>query len=45
MERGTSPLGVGPLAARDEMIAWSKDLSRSIDDLGTRAEVECRKIA
>jgi eukaryotic-like serine/threonine-protein kinase len=30
---------------RDHVIAWSKDLGRSIDYLETRPEIDCRKLA
>jgi hypothetical protein len=44
-ERGPSSLDVGPHAARDEVIAWSKDASRSIDYLETRADMDRSRIA
>jgi serine/threonine protein kinase/dienelactone hydrolase len=44
-ERGPSATSVGPNAARDEMIAWSKDLGRSIDYLETRADIDRSRIA
>jgi dienelactone hydrolase/predicted Ser/Thr protein kinase len=44
-ERGPTSLGVGPNAARDEVIAWSKDLGRAIDYLETRADIDRSRIA
>jgi eukaryotic-like serine/threonine-protein kinase len=43
-ERGPSALDVGPNAARDEVIAWSKDVSRSIDYLETRADIDPNRV-
>jgi dienelactone hydrolase len=35
---------VGPNAARDEGVAWSKDLSRAIDFLQTRPDIDSSRI-
>ena len=43
-ERGPSTLDVGPNAARDEVITWSKDVSRAIDYLQTRADIDSSRI-
>jgi formylglycine-generating enzyme required for sulfatase activity/pimeloyl-ACP methyl ester carboxylesterase len=43
-ERGPSSLGVGPSAARDEVIAWSKEFGRSIDYLETRTDIHASRI-
>src|SRR5262249_49698815 len=43
-ERGPSTLDVGPNAARDEVIAWSKDVSRAIDYLQTRSDIDSSRI-
>jgi eukaryotic-like serine/threonine-protein kinase len=43
-ERGPSTLDVGPNAARDEVIAWSRDVSRAIDYLQTRADIDSSRI-
>jgi eukaryotic-like serine/threonine-protein kinase len=43
-ERGPSTLDVGPNAARDEVIAWSKDVSRAIDYLQTRSDMDAGRI-
>jgi pimeloyl-ACP methyl ester carboxylesterase len=44
-ERGPSMIGIGPNAARDQVIAWSKDLARSIDYLETREDIDRNRIA
>ena len=44
-ERGPTAIGVGPNAARDEVIAWSKALGRTIDYLETRADIDRSRIA
>jgi dienelactone hydrolase len=44
-ERGPTAIGIGPNAARDEVIAWSKDLGRTIDYLETRADIDRSRIA
>jgi dienelactone hydrolase len=43
-ERGPSGLDAGPSAARDEVIAWSKEFRRSIDYLETRSDIDTRRI-
>jgi serine/threonine protein kinase/formylglycine-generating enzyme required for sulfatase activity/dienelactone hydrolase len=38
--------GAGPPAAhRDHVIAWAKDLSRSLDYLETRKDIDCARVA
>jgi dienelactone hydrolase len=44
-ERGPTAIGVGPNSARDEVIAYSKDLGRTIDYLETRADIDRSRIA
>ncbi|HEY1304184.1 MAG TPA: protein kinase [Vicinamibacterales bacterium] len=45
LERGPSPLVVGPNQMRDRLLQWSKDVQRSIDYLETRPEIEVKKLA
>jgi eukaryotic-like serine/threonine-protein kinase len=45
LERGPSPLSVGPNQMRDRLLQWSKDVQRSIDYLETRPEIDTRKLA
>jgi eukaryotic-like serine/threonine-protein kinase len=45
LERGPSPLGVGPNQMRDRLLQWSKDVQRSIDYLETRPEIDTKKLA
>jgi dienelactone hydrolase len=45
LERGPSPLSVGPNQMRDRLLQWSKDVQRSIDYLETRAEIDTKKLA
>ena len=45
LERGPSPLFVGPNQTRDRLLQWSKDLRRSIDYLETRPEIDTGKLA
>jgi hypothetical protein len=44
LERGPSPMVVGPNQMRDRLLQWSKDVQRSIDYLETRPEVDTRKL-
>jgi eukaryotic-like serine/threonine-protein kinase len=45
LERGPSPIVVGPNQMRDQLLAWSKDVQRSIDYLETRPEIDAGKLA
>jgi dienelactone hydrolase len=45
LERGPSPLFVGPNQMRDRLLQWSKDVQRSIDYLETRPEIDTKKLA
>jgi eukaryotic-like serine/threonine-protein kinase len=45
LERGPSPLSVGPNQMRDRLLQWSKDVQRSIDYLETRPEIDTSKLA
>jgi predicted Ser/Thr protein kinase len=45
MERGPMPGPAGPNQLREMLIAWSKDLRRSIDYLETRPDIEMSKVA
>ena len=45
LERGPSPLSVGPNQMRDRLLQWSKDVQRSIDYLETRPEIDVKKLA
>ncbi|HEY7185776.1 MAG TPA: SUMF1/EgtB/PvdO family nonheme iron enzyme [Vicinamibacterales bacterium] len=45
LERGPSPLVVGPNQMRDRLLQWSKDVQRSIDYLETRPEIDVKKLA
>jgi eukaryotic-like serine/threonine-protein kinase len=45
LERGPSPLVVGPNQLRDRLLQWSKDVQRSIDYLETRPEIDTGKLA
>jgi eukaryotic-like serine/threonine-protein kinase len=45
LERGPSPLNVGPNQMRDRLLQWSKDVQRSIDYLETRPEIDTNKLA
>ena len=45
LERGPSPLFVGPNQMRDRLLQWSKDVQRSIDYLETRPEIDAKKLA
>jgi alpha-beta hydrolase superfamily lysophospholipase len=45
LERGPSPLLVGPNQLRDQLLQWSKDVQRSIDYLETRPEIDTGKLA
>jgi cephalosporin-C deacetylase-like acetyl esterase len=45
LERGPSPIGVGPNQMRDRLLQWSKDVQRSIDYLETRPEIDTKKLA
>jgi len=45
LERGPSPLVVGPNQMRDRLLQWSKDVQRSIDYLETRPEIDTKKLA
>jgi len=45
LERGPSPLNVGPNQMRDRLLQWSKDVQRSIDYLETRPELDTSKLA
>ena len=45
LERGPSPLAVGPNQMRDRLLQWSKDVQRSIDYLETRPEIDTSKLA
>jgi len=45
LERGPSPLRVGPNQMRDRLLQWSKDVQRSIDYLETRPEIDVMKLA
>jgi hypothetical protein len=45
LERGPSPLLVGPNQLRDRLLQWSKDVQRSIDYLETRPEIDTSKLA
>jgi len=45
LERGPSPLFVGPNQMRDRLLQWSKDVQRSIDYLETRPEIDTTKLA
>jgi eukaryotic-like serine/threonine-protein kinase len=45
LERGPSPLIVGPNQMRDRLLQWSKDVQRSIDYLETRPEIDVKKLA
>jgi tRNA A-37 threonylcarbamoyl transferase component Bud32 len=45
LERGPSPLFVGPNQLRDRLLQWSKDVQRSIDYLETRPEIDTKKLA
>jgi len=44
LERGPSPLRVGPNQLRDRLLQWSKDVQRSIDYLETRPEIDTKKL-
>jgi pimeloyl-ACP methyl ester carboxylesterase len=43
-ERGPNP-DTGPNGRRDEVIAWSKELGRSLDYIDTRVDIDHRRIA
>jgi hypothetical protein len=45
LERGPSPVVVGPNQLRDRLLQWSKDVQRSIDYLETRPEIDTGKLA
>jgi len=45
LERGPSPLFVGPHQNRDRLLYWSKDLRRSLDYLETRTDIDSGKAA
>jgi eukaryotic-like serine/threonine-protein kinase len=45
LERGPSPLYVGPNQNRDRLLYWSKDLRRSLDYLETRPDIDSGKAA
>jgi eukaryotic-like serine/threonine-protein kinase len=45
LERGPSPIRVGPNQLRDRLLQWSKDVRRSIDYLETRPEIDTKKLA
>ena len=45
LERGPSPIRVGPNQMRDRLLQWSKDVQRSIDYLETRPEIDATKAA
>ena len=45
LERGPSPIQVGPNQMRDRLLEWSKDVQRSIDYLETRPEIDTAKLA
>src|SRR4030095_14183247 len=45
LERGPSPLRVGPNQMRDRLLQWSKEVQRSIDYLETRPEIDTGKLA
>ena len=45
LERGPSPMTVGPNQMRDRLLQWSKDVQRSIDYLETRPEIDTGKLA
>jgi formylglycine-generating enzyme required for sulfatase activity/tRNA A-37 threonylcarbamoyl transferase component Bud32/dienelactone hydrolase len=44
LERGPSPLAVGPNQMRDRLLQWSKDVQRSIDYLETRPEIDTKRL-
>jgi len=45
LERGPSPLIVGPNQMRDQLLEWSKDVQRSIDYLETRPQIDVSTLA
>ena len=43
-DRYTQPINLDPVVVRDSVVAWRKDLGRSVDYLQTRADIDASKL-
>ena len=43
-DRYTQPINLDPMVIRDSVVAWRKDLGRSVDYLETRADIDASKL-
>jgi dipeptidyl aminopeptidase/acylaminoacyl peptidase len=43
-DRYTQPVSLDPMVIRDAVVAWRKDLGRSVDYLQTRADIDASKL-